>query len=130
MSITVAPVHPGFVAEISGVDEPTTRSALKLLTNRSIVVPRKGEEKYALVPMVAGFIRNASPEIVRQVREEQVVQRGVRQHHPDKVVARSHRRLHLPVLRRQQDDRTGAGQLDRDLGSDGQRPSRPSPAPA
>ena len=52
LSYPTEPIPVTAIAEISGVDEPTTCRALKLLTNRSIVVPQEGEEKYALVPFI------------------------------------------------------------------------------
>ncbi|OYW71487.1 MAG: hypothetical protein B7Z37_27645 [Verrucomicrobia bacterium 12-59-8] len=67
LSYPSEPIPVTAIAEISGVDEPTIRRALKLLTNRSIVVPQDGEEKYALVPMVAEFVRHARPEVVKQM---------------------------------------------------------------
>jgi hypothetical protein len=44
LSYPTEPIPVTAIAEVSGVDEPTTRRALKLLTNRSIVVPQEGEE--------------------------------------------------------------------------------------
>jgi tetratricopeptide (TPR) repeat protein len=70
LSYPTEPIPVTAIAEISGVDEPTTRRALKLLTNRSIVVPQEGEEKYALVPMAAEFVRHARREVVRQMGEQ------------------------------------------------------------
>ncbi len=67
LSYPTEPIPVTAIAEISSVDEPTTRRALKLLTNRSIVVPQEGEEKYTLVPMVADFIRHARRGIVEQM---------------------------------------------------------------
>jgi len=67
LSYPTEPIPVTAIAEISGVDEPTTRRALKLLTNRSIVVPQEGEEKYALVPMVAEFIRHERNEVVNSI---------------------------------------------------------------
>lgn len=67
LSYPTEPITVTAIAEISDVDEPSTRRALKLLTNRSIVIPQDGEEKYALVPMAADFIRNARPEVVKQM---------------------------------------------------------------
>jgi hypothetical protein len=52
LSYPTEPIPVTAIAEISGVDESTTRRALKLLTNRSIVIPQEGEEKYTLVPMI------------------------------------------------------------------------------
>ena len=67
LSYPTEPIPITAIAEISAVDEPTTRRARKLLTNRSIVAPpREGEEKHALVPIVAEFIRRARCESVRQ----------------------------------------------------------------
>ena len=70
LSYPTEPIPVTAIAEISGTDEPTTRRALKLLTNRSIVTPQEGEEKYALVPMVAEFIRHARREVVGQMGEQ------------------------------------------------------------
>lgn len=67
LSYPTEPIPVTAIAEISGTDEPTTRRSLKLLTNRSIVVPQEGEEKYALVLMVAEFIRHARREVVTQM---------------------------------------------------------------
>ena len=67
LSYPTDPIPVTAIAEISGTDEPTTHRALKLLTNRSIVVPQEGAEKYALVPMVAEFIRSARGEVVGQM---------------------------------------------------------------
>jgi hypothetical protein len=67
LSYPTEPIPVTAIAEISGVDEPTTRRSLKLLTNRSIVVPHDGEEKHALVPMVAEFIRHARREVMEQM---------------------------------------------------------------
>lgn len=69
LSYPTEPIPVTAIAEISGIDEPTTRRALKLLTTRSIVVPQEGEEKYALIPMVADFIRHAMRELVKQLGE-------------------------------------------------------------
>ena len=67
LSYPTEPITVIAIAEISGVDESTTRRALKILTNRSIVFPQDGEEKYALVPMAADFMRYARPEVVKQI---------------------------------------------------------------
>jgi len=42
LSYPTEPIPVTAIAEISGVDEPTTRRALKFLTNRSIVIPLEG----------------------------------------------------------------------------------------
>ncbi|MEQ1752488.1 MAG: tetratricopeptide repeat protein, partial [Prosthecobacter sp.] len=67
LSYPTEPIPVTAIAEISGVNEPITLRTLKLLTNRSIVVPQEGEEKYALVPMVAEFIRHARRELVKEM---------------------------------------------------------------
>ncbi|MDB6007221.1 MAG: hypothetical protein JWR15_4208, partial [Prosthecobacter sp.] len=70
LSYPTEPIPVSAIVEISGVDESITRRALKLLTNRSIVVPQDSEETYALVPMVAEFIRHARREVVGQMGEQ------------------------------------------------------------
>ena len=42
LSYPTEPIPVTAIAQNSGTDEPTTRSALKLPTNRSIVVPQEG----------------------------------------------------------------------------------------
>ncbi len=41
-------------------------TALRSLANRSLVVPDQEEEAFALVPMVADFLRKAQPEVVKE----------------------------------------------------------------
>jgi tetratricopeptide (TPR) repeat protein len=41
-------------------------TALRSLANRSLVVPDQEEKQYALVPMVAEFLRKSRPEVVRE----------------------------------------------------------------
>lgn len=77
LSYPTEPIPVTAIAEISGVDEPITHRVLKLLTNRSIVVPQEGDEKYALVPMVAEFIRHARRELVERMGQR-LADRAVR----------------------------------------------------
>lgn len=60
------PVPVEAIAEIADVPLANARRWLKLLTNRSLVVPDQEETHYALVPMVADFLRKHRPEIVRE----------------------------------------------------------------
>jgi tetratricopeptide (TPR) repeat protein len=54
------------IAAVAGLGEELTGTALDTLANRSIVVPDQEETQYALVPMVAEFLRKHRPEVVRQ----------------------------------------------------------------
>jgi len=60
------PILVDAIAEISGVAVDDTRRVLKILANRSLVVPDKQQNSYALVPMVADFLRMYRPEVVRE----------------------------------------------------------------
>lgn len=62
-------------------------TALRTLTNRSLVVPDQEETAYALVPMVADFLRRKRPEVVAETGnrlEERayalIVENGYRKH--------------------------------------------------
>ena len=60
------PIPVAAIAEIGDVPLADSRRWLKLLTNRSLVVPDPEEKQYALVPIVADFLRNRRPEVVSE----------------------------------------------------------------
>ncbi|MDI1314422.1 DUF4062 domain-containing protein [Prosthecobacter sp.] len=55
-----------FIAELAGLSPTATRTALADLANRALVMPDEAEEKFALVPMVADFLRRKRPEVVAE----------------------------------------------------------------
>lgn len=61
------PIPTEAIAEIAGVELAEARTALKILTNRSLVVPDQEEKEHALVPLVAEFLRLRKPEVVEEV---------------------------------------------------------------
>ena len=54
------------IAELAGLDEEPVETALRTLANRSLVVPDQEEKAFALVPMVADFLRRKRPEVVAE----------------------------------------------------------------
>lgn len=60
------PIPVEAVAEIGDVPLTDARRWLKVLTNRSLVVPDMAEKQYALMPMVAHFLRKHRPEVVSE----------------------------------------------------------------
>jgi tetratricopeptide (TPR) repeat protein len=54
------------ITTISGPDDPETERALKLLINRSLVVPSDELKTFSLVPLVADFLRVKKPEVLRE----------------------------------------------------------------
>ncbi|HKQ51021.1 MAG TPA: tetratricopeptide repeat protein [Pyrinomonadaceae bacterium] len=60
------PAKVEHVATVAGCDEETTETALRSLANRSLVVPDTEEKAFALVPMVADFLRRRKPEVVAE----------------------------------------------------------------
>lgn len=60
------PAKVEHIAAIAGLDENPVETALDTLANRSLVVPDQEEKQYALVPMVADFLRTHRPEVVRE----------------------------------------------------------------
>lgn len=76
------------IATLAGLDKKPVETALRTLANRSLVVPDQEEKAFALVPMVADFLRRKRPEIVAETgnRLEQrayslIVENGYREHH-------------------------------------------------
>jgi tetratricopeptide (TPR) repeat protein len=55
------------VATVAGCDEAATETALRSLANRSLVVPDTEETAFALVPLVADFLRRRKPEVVAEI---------------------------------------------------------------
>jgi tetratricopeptide (TPR) repeat protein len=60
------PAKVEHIAPVAGCDEQTAETALDILANRSLVVPNTEETAFALVPMVADFLRRQQPEVVAQ----------------------------------------------------------------
>lgn len=60
------PAKVEHLAAIAGCDEEQTATALRSLANRSLVVPDTEETAFALVPMVADFLRRRKPEVVAE----------------------------------------------------------------
>jgi tetratricopeptide (TPR) repeat protein len=60
------PAKVEHVAAIAGCDEKTAETALHTLANRSLVVPDTEEKAFALVPLVADFLRRRKPEVVAE----------------------------------------------------------------
>ena len=60
------PAKVEHIAELAGLDEAPVETALRTLANRSLVVPDQEETAFALVPMVADFLRRKRPEVVAE----------------------------------------------------------------
>lgn len=59
------PAKVDHIAAVASLEEPAVEKALHALANRSLVTPDQEEEEYALVPLVAEFLRSHRPEVVR-----------------------------------------------------------------
>jgi len=75
------------IAELASLKEDLVDTALRTLANRSLVVPDQEERAFALVPMVADFLRRKRPEVVAETgsRLEQrayavIVENGYQKH--------------------------------------------------
>lgn len=55
-----------FIAELAGVNEAAAQGALSDLSSRALVLPDLEEQNFALVPMVADFLRRQRIEIVQE----------------------------------------------------------------
>jgi tetratricopeptide (TPR) repeat protein len=53
------------IAAVASLEEAVAEKALHALANRSLVTPDQEEKEYALVPLVAEFLRSHRPEAVR-----------------------------------------------------------------
>jgi len=60
------PAKVEHVATVADCDEEPTEIALRSLANRSLVVPDTEEKAFALVPMVADFLRRRKPEVIEE----------------------------------------------------------------
>jgi tetratricopeptide (TPR) repeat protein len=60
------PAKVEHLTEVSGLDERPVETAFRTLANRSLVVPDQEEKAFALVPMVADFLRRKRPEVVAE----------------------------------------------------------------
>jgi tetratricopeptide (TPR) repeat protein len=58
------PAKVEHVAAVAGCDDESAETALRSLANRSLVVPDSEETAFALVPLVADFLRRRKPEVV------------------------------------------------------------------
>ena len=55
-----------FIAELASLNEAAAQGALSDLANRALVLPDAEERHFALVPLVADFLRNQKPEVVAE----------------------------------------------------------------
>ncbi len=76
-----------FIAELASLNEAAAQGALSDLSSRALVLPDLEEHRFALVPMVADFLRRKRPEVVAETgnRLEQrayalIVENGYQQH--------------------------------------------------
>src|SRR5215204_66069 len=60
------PAKVEHLATVAGCDEEPAETALRSLANRSLVVPDTEEKAFALVPLVADFLRRRKPEVVAE----------------------------------------------------------------
>ncbi|HEY0173896.1 MAG TPA: tetratricopeptide repeat protein [Pyrinomonadaceae bacterium] len=60
------PAKVEHIATVAGCDEEPAETALRSLANRSLVVPDLEETAFALVPLVADFLRRRKPEVVAE----------------------------------------------------------------
>jgi len=81
------PTKLAHIATVADLNNQATETALRTLANRSLVVPDQEEKAFALVPMVADFLRRKRPEVVADtaIRLEQrayalIVENGYQQY--------------------------------------------------
>jgi tetratricopeptide (TPR) repeat protein len=55
------------IAELAGLSKTAAQTALSDLANRALVVPDEEEKCFALVPMVADFLRHKRPEVINEM---------------------------------------------------------------
>jgi len=55
------------IAELANLDEEPVEIALRTLSNRSLIVPDQEEKNFALVPIIADFLRRNRPEVVQEI---------------------------------------------------------------
>lgn len=87
LSYFTLPAKVEHIAAVAGLDEAPVETALRTLTNRSLVVPDQEEQHFILVPMVADFLRRKRPELIAETgnRLEQrayalIVENGYQEH--------------------------------------------------
>lgn len=55
-----------FIAELADLSKTATQTALGDLANRALVIPDETDETFALVPMVADYLRRKRPDVVSE----------------------------------------------------------------
>jgi tetratricopeptide (TPR) repeat protein len=60
------PMAIKFIAELASLNESAAEGALSDLSSRALVLPDLEERHFALVPMVADFLRQERPEVVKE----------------------------------------------------------------
>lgn len=63
------PAEMEHIVELTEMSTPSVETALRALSNRSLVVPDQEETSFSLLPMVAEFLRRKRPEIVQKMGE-------------------------------------------------------------
>ena len=81
------PVEVELIIELARISKAAAETALGDLSSRALVVPDEEEKNFALVPMVADFVRRKRPEVIAETgsRLEQrayalIVENGYKQH--------------------------------------------------
>lgn len=59
-------VEVKLIAELASISRTAAETALGDLSNRALVIPDEEEKRFALVPMVADFLRRKRPEVVAE----------------------------------------------------------------
>lgn len=82
------PAKVDHISEIADYPEADTDRALRSLTNRSLVVPSEELKTFALVPLVADFLRKKKPQVVAEAGDRLekrayalIVENGYENHH-------------------------------------------------
>jgi fido (protein-threonine AMPylation protein)/tetratricopeptide (TPR) repeat protein len=93
LSYFTLPAKAEHIEEIAALGKKSAMVAVRTLANRSLVVPDEEEEKFALVPLVADFLRRRRPEAVAEIggrvghrAYELVVEHGFEQHERFRVL--------------------------------------------
>ena len=83
----LTPIATKFVAELANINDAAAQGALTDLSTRALVVPDSEDRHFAIVPMVADFLRRKRPEVVAETGkrlEERayalIVENGYRQY--------------------------------------------------
>lgn len=66
LSYFTLPAEVEYITEVAGLEKKPVETALRALANRSLVVPDQEEQAFALVPMVAEFLRRKRPEVIAE----------------------------------------------------------------